>query len=167
MMVTQYRTLNRRASSTLNHGVFRILNMKLLSERLAHIYNERPDLEGERGQIGLVRASGASKSVVNQWLTDKIKSMDILYALNIEEALGFSHIWLMTGLGDPLVKPGARVSVVAPTKEDPPRMTMATLDELDLLDLYRRSTDRGRVNIVTAAKDAPKRRFGGLSDDKT
>jgi SOS-response transcriptional repressor LexA len=91
--------LNRHESSTLNELVFRMLNMKLLSERLAHIYRERPELEGTNGQIGLIKASGASKSVVNQWLSDKIKSIDIRYALAIERALGISHIWLMTGEG--------------------------------------------------------------------
>lgn len=75
--------------------------MNSLAERLDLIHRELPELEGERGQTGLVKASGASKSVVNQWLTGKIKSMDIRYALNIERELGFSHIWLMTGEGEP------------------------------------------------------------------
>lgn len=101
----QYRTLNQEESSTLNHALFRMLNMNLLSDRLSYIYDEMPTLEGERGQIGLVKASGASKSVVNQWITGKIKSMDIRYALNIERELGFSHIWLMTGEGDPRQAP--------------------------------------------------------------
>lgn len=141
--------------------------MKLLLERLAYVYERRPDLEGDRGQIGLARAAGASKSVVNQWLNNGIKSMDILYALNLEQNLGFSHIWLMTGMGDPMIKPGERPSVVLPAKEPPPRMTLATSDELDLLDLYRRSTDRGRTSIVAAAQDAPKRRnLDALTGDK-
>jgi len=75
--------------------------MNLLSDRLRYIYEQTPGLEGELGQIDLVKASGASKSVVNQWITGKIKSMDIKYALNIERELGYSHIWLMTGDGDP------------------------------------------------------------------
>lgn len=79
--------------------------MNLLSERLDLIHQQMPALEGERGQTGLVKASGASKSVVNQWLTGKIKSIDIRYALAIERALGFSHIWLMTGEGDPRQAP--------------------------------------------------------------
>jgi hypothetical protein len=140
--------------------------MKLLQERLAYVYKERPDLEGDRGQIGLARAAGASRSVANQWLNGGIKSIDILYALNIEAALGFSHIWLMTGLGEPMIKPGAHVSVVTTPPEPPPRMTLATSAELDLLDLYRRSTDRGQVSIVAAAKDAPKRRTAKLAGDK-
>lgn len=74
--------------------------MNSLAERLNVIHHDLPQLEGERGQTGLVKASGASKSVVNQWLTGKIKSMDIRYALNLERELGISHIWLMTGEGD-------------------------------------------------------------------
>ena len=131
--------------------------MKLLSERLAHIYSERPELEGERGQAGLVRVSGASKSVVNQWLNDKIKSMDIMYALNIEASLGYNHIWLMTGIGEPHARPGLRAVLPEPPKADRPRMTLATEEELDLLDLYRTSTDRGRKAIFTTAKSTDKR----------
>lgn len=99
----QYRTLNQTQSSTLNSIVFRILNMNLLSERLAYIQQQNPDLDGDKGQMGLAKASGASKSVVHQWVTGKIKSMDIRYALNIERELGYSHIWLMTGEGEPRV----------------------------------------------------------------
>ena len=101
----QYRTLNRGKSSTLNHDEFRVLNMKRLADRLTHIYAERPDLEGERGQIGFVKASGASKSVVNQWLDGKIKSMRLDYALSIEAALGYNHIWLVLGVGDKIARP--------------------------------------------------------------
>lgn len=78
--------------------------MELLTERLAHLYKLRPELEGERGQTGLVKASGASKSVVNQWLSGGIKKMAIEYALEIERSLGFCHIWLMTGKGPVEVK---------------------------------------------------------------
>lgn len=100
---------------------FRLLNMKLLSERLDHIHATRPDLEGERGQTGLIRASGASKSVVNQWLMGKIKSIDIRYALAIERNLGFSHIWLMTGEGDPRDVPlyGAQARAARPELTEP------------------------------------------------
>jgi hypothetical protein len=141
--------------------------MNLLSERLAYVYEQKPDLEGEQGQSGLVRASGASKSVVNQWLTGKIKSMDILYALRIEENLGFSHIWLMTGLGEPMAKPGARIQLVDQGKIEQPRLTLALPDELDLLDQYRRSTDRGRIEIQNSAKLAPKRRpIAGLGENE-
>jgi len=90
--------------------------MNALSDRLEHIYRTVPSLEGERGQTGLVRASGASKSVVNQWLTGKIKSIDIRYALNIERELGFSHIWLMTGEGEPRPAPDGRLRNAWPVR---------------------------------------------------
>lgn len=69
--------------------------MSTLSERISKILTERPSL----GQSGLVEASGASKSVVNQWLDGKIKSMRLDYALNIEKRLGYDHIWLVLGEG--------------------------------------------------------------------
>ena len=131
----QYRTLNHAvssASSTLNVVLSRILNMKLLSERLAYIYAQRPDLYGEKGQSGLVRASGATKSVVNQWVNDKIKSIDIRYALNIERELGFSHIWLMTGDGPPIAE--------RPPKHDPSSnmgLWIETAEEMRVLTAYR------------------------------
>lgn len=90
--------------------------MNALSERLDYLYRSLPALEGERGQTGLVKASGASKSVVNQWLTGKIKSMDIRYALNIERELGFSHIWLMTGDGDPRPAAGLGLKNAMPVR---------------------------------------------------
>jgi transcriptional regulator with XRE-family HTH domain len=130
--------------------------MKLLSERLAYIYRQLPELEGDRGQIGLVKASGASKSMVNQWLSDKIKSIDILYALKIESAIGFSHIWLMTGLGEPLAKPGEAVTLVVEGAAEEPRLTLALPMELDLLDLFRRSTPRGQLDTMEAARIAEK-----------
>jgi hypothetical protein len=99
-----------------------MLNMNSLAERLHVIHRDLPQLEGERGQTGLVKASGASKSVVNQWLTGKIKSMDIRYALNLERELGFSHIWLMTGEGDrhhaPLHGIGNAMAVRAAANDD-------------------------------------------------
>lgn len=109
--------------------------MKLLSERLDHIHQLRPELEGDRGQTGLVKASGASKSVVNQWLAGKIKSIDIRYALNIEQALGISHIWLMTGDGDPLDAPLSAVKNLTPVRAaagDDPEFVKIPLVKLKL-----------------------------------
>jgi transcriptional regulator with XRE-family HTH domain len=146
--------------------MFRILKMKLLSERLALIHKLIPELEGDRGQAGLAKASGASRSVVNQWLHDKIKSIDINYALSIESELGISHIWLMTGQGDPMVRPGERITLVRPGAVEEPRLTMALPIELDLLDLFRRSTDRGQVNIMEAARAAKKKPMGGIQGNQ-
>lgn len=128
--------------------------MESLIKRLDYLYEQIPTLEGERGQIGLVKASGASKSVVNQWLAGLIKSIDIKYALAIEESLGVSHIWLMMGKGP--FRIGER-ETPAPTEVQRPLMTIATIEELDLLDLFRLADDRGRSAILRAARSAKKR----------
>ncbi len=121
--------------------------MKLLPERLAYIYELRPDLEGEQGQTGLIRASQASKSVVNQWLRGGIKSMDIRYALNIERALGFCHIWLMTGDGDPLLPAaGNEGSKFMP---DSLSANCGTVDELRALTAYRLANETERRAFVS------------------
>lgn len=73
--------------------------MKLLSERIRIVLNENADLEGDDGQIGLAKISGASKSVVNQWLSGGIKSLKVAYALGIETKLGYNHLWLMANIG--------------------------------------------------------------------
>lgn len=152
----QYRTLNRQSSSILNHELFRILKMKLLQDRLAYVYAQRPTLEGDRGQIGLVKASGASKSMVNQWLSGAVKSIGIEWALQLEANLGFSHVWLMAGLGDPLAKAGQVIILEAPKAEEP-LLTLAMPREMALLDLFRRSTDDGQADILGAAEQADKR----------
>jgi transcriptional regulator with XRE-family HTH domain len=115
--------------------------MDLLENRLAHIYSERPDLEGDRGQTGLVKASGASKSVVNQWLNGKIKSMDLRYALEIEKSLGYSHLWLMANIGEPKVK---REPVKAPALSAFD-VQAKTAQEQRLLTIYRLSGESGQA----------------------
>ncbi|RSZ60016.1 hypothetical protein HF313_14985 [Massilia atriviolacea] len=142
--------------------------MKLLSERLAFIYKETPELEGERGQTGLIKASGASKSVVNQWLNDKIKSIDIRYALNIERELGFSHIWLMTGDGDPHEPPAAFLkgnrpwhSAARAEAAEEARITLdealtakcGTAEEQQLLTAYRLTDEEGRIAFRATMKN--------------
>lgn len=136
-------------SSNLHHAGFRLLAMKLLSERLEHVYRLRPELEGERGQTGLRRASGATKSVVNQWLVDKIKSIDIRYALNIEKALGINHIWLMTGEGEPELKS--------------PGLSSA---ESDLLQAFRAASDAERDLFESIARSVRRRLLAESSVNK-
>lgn len=123
-----------------------MLSMKLLSERLAHIYSERPDLEGDRGQTGFIKASGASKSVVNQWVTDKIKSIDIRYALEIEKALGYSHIWLMTGDGSPKV--AAQSGGEAGAAQDDVSLAMKILSAYRLAEGAERRAFNGLVDAI-------------------
>ena len=42
---------------------------------------------------------GASKSVVYQWLTGRIKSIDAKYAFKLEDNSPFSARWIMLGEG--------------------------------------------------------------------
>jgi hypothetical protein len=42
---------------------------------------------------------GASKSVVYQWLTGRIKSIDAKYAFKLEDATKFSARWIILGEG--------------------------------------------------------------------
>jgi phage repressor protein C with HTH and peptisase S24 domain len=123
-----------------------------LADRLDTIYRDMPGLEGERGQTGLVKASGASKSVVNQWLTGKIKSMDIRYALNIERELGFSHIWLMTGEGDPRQAPLHGVKNAMPLRA-------AANDDAEFVEIQMVKL---RLSAgITGFQTEPERRDGG------
>jgi phage repressor protein C with HTH and peptisase S24 domain len=129
-----------------------MLNMNSLTERLHAIHEDMPQLEGERGQTGLVKASGASKSVVNQWLTGKIKSMDIRYALNIERELGFSHIWLMTGEGDPHQAPLHGVRNAMPVRA-------AANDDADFVQIQMVKL---RLSAgITGFRTEPEQRDGG------
>jgi len=126
--------------------------MNSLAERLHTIHRDLPQLEGERGQTGLVKASGASKSVVNQWLTGRIKSMDIRYALNLERELGFSHIWLMTGEGDPRHAPLHGLGNVLPVHA-------AANDDADFvqIEMVKLRLSAG----ITGFQTEPERRDGG------
>lgn len=111
-------------------------------------------MDGDRGQISLANASGASKSVVNQWLNEKIKTIDIKYALGIEAVFGYSHIWLMTGDGDPKVT--GRPHVVMSTQDN-------TIEIVRLLSLYGRCDQRGREDIMQTAESAASGRGAGIA----
>ena len=45
------------------------------------------------------RLCDASKSVVNQWITGKIKSIDPRYAFKLEDKTPFNARWIMLGEG--------------------------------------------------------------------
>jgi len=74
--------------------------MTTLIERVTQILETHPALDGKDKQKKLAVAAGASKSVVNQWLSGGIKSMHLKFALNIERNLGYNHIWLVLGEGE-------------------------------------------------------------------
>ena len=47
---------------------------------------------------------GASRSVVYQWLSGKIKSIDARYAFKLEDQTPFTARWIMLGEGKPTKK---------------------------------------------------------------
>ena len=53
----------------------------------------------EQTEFGLL--CGASRSVVYQWLTGKIKSIDARYAFKLEDSTPFTARWIMLGEGKP------------------------------------------------------------------
>jgi hypothetical protein len=53
-------------------------------------------IEGQT-EFGLL--CGASRSVVNQWLSGRIKNIDSRYAFKLEDSSAFSARWIMLGEG--------------------------------------------------------------------
>ncbi len=69
--------------------------MKTAAERIAYMM-EALKIK-EQTEFGLL--CGASKSVVYQWLTGRIKSIDAKYAFKLEDSTHFSARWIMLGQG--------------------------------------------------------------------
>lgn len=145
--------------------------MKLLTERLKLVLTENPVLGGIKGQVGLAKAAGASKSVVNQWLDGGIKSIGIEYALCIEAALGYNHIWLMTGRGPvhtsesekqttPVVVDGdVRIVVDMLNSTDAEGRILAKNAVIDALTQYRRRQSEVAVltgKISSSVSESPR-----------
>ncbi|MYM31509.1 hypothetical protein GTP58_24555 [Duganella sp. CY15W] len=105
------------------------------------------------GQTALVEASGASKSVVNQWLSGKIKSIDIRFALAIERNSGYSHVWLMTGEGEKKLD-ASKIIYVDRIVQQQPTYSWISTAEARLLTLYRTTDDDGRDDIMATAEES-------------
>lgn len=135
--------------------MFRILDMDNLISRVELICAEI-STSSISGQTALVEASGASKSVVNQWLNGKIKSIDIRFALEIERKLGYSHIWLMTGEGEHKVASGASVVYVDRIVPQPPTYSWISDWEAELISLARTTDERSRERLMDEARSSPR-----------
>ncbi len=71
--------------------------MKTTAERVKYMM-EALNIK-EQTEFGLL--CGASRSVVYQWLTGKIKSIDARYAFKLEDSTHFTARWIMLGEGNP------------------------------------------------------------------
>ena len=69
--------------------------MKTTSERVTYMMATLKIKE----QTEFGKLCGASKSVVYQWLTGRIKSIDAKYAFKREDSTPFSARWIMLGEG--------------------------------------------------------------------
>ncbi len=69
--------------------------MKTTSERVTYMM---ATLKIE-GQTEFGSFCGASRSVVNQWLSGRIKNIDPRYAFKLEDNSPFSARWIMLGEG--------------------------------------------------------------------
>ncbi len=69
--------------------------MKTAAERVAYMMQTLKIKE----QTEFGALCGASKSVVYQWLTGRIKSIDAKYAFKLEDNTPFSARWIMLGEG--------------------------------------------------------------------
>jgi len=108
--------------------------MTTLESRIKEVLDENPQIV----QTDLASISGASRSVVNQWIDSKIKSMRLDYALEIERALGYSHIWLVLGTGEKKVRKHASFSELNGS-------------EAQLLMFYRQLTEHKKHELEAIA----------------
>ena len=69
--------------------------MKTTSERVTYMMTTLKI--NEQTEFG--KLCGASKSVVYQWLTGRIKSIDAKYAFKLEDSTPFAARWIMLGEG--------------------------------------------------------------------
>lgn len=71
--------------------------MNTLKARMHEVVTELAD----RGvdQVALAKAAGVSKGTVTHWLNGTVQSIKLEYALGIENAYGYSAIWLVLGKG--------------------------------------------------------------------
>ena len=72
-------------------------DMKTTAERVQHMM-EALNIK-EQTEFGLL--CGASRSVVYQWLSGRIKSVDARYAFKLEDNTPFLARWIMLGEGEP------------------------------------------------------------------
>ena len=69
--------------------------MKTTAERITYMMTTLKIKE----QTEFGNLCGASKSVVYQWLTGRIKNIDARYAFKLEDATKFSARWIILGEG--------------------------------------------------------------------
>lgn len=135
--------------------------MKTLSERLIWARETKSDRLGyEYTQADLAKDIGVSQGSIAHLESGRSKSSRRI--TDIAEKLDVSATWLSTGKGDPQPT-GSAPKSTPKSNSDSGRpgsvvawMTLASEEELDLLDQYRRADEVGRKVIITAARRVKK-----------
>lgn len=145
--------------------------MNDLAARVKTIIEEMPGKDRGK-QTELARIAGASKQVVNHWVTGITTTMDYGHASMIQKTLGYRLDWLILGKGpkrdddqDVVVVEAASSSQPGTSIEEDQQpvgdgelfLVHVTLDELRLLSSYRKKQDyRPMFNeIAKILADAP------------
>ena len=100
-----------------------------------------------RKSANMTQQQLASKSGIKQAALSELEtgeSAGSKYLASIASALGVSALWLETGRGP-------RSSGIEDERRKDAHMILAYDDEARLLDLYRRTDDRGRFDIIKLA----------------
>lgn len=90
----KFRTLDGTSSSTLDGEPSRMLDMSTASERVKLMMDALGKDQVEFGEL-----AGTSRSVVNQWLSGKIKTIGAEYAYALQKKTGYSAEWIQLGTG--------------------------------------------------------------------
>ena len=101
--------------------------------------------DGQVLPADVARAADVSNATLNYWLNG-VNGMSAAKARLVANYLKIDALWLETGKGEPVLRDEKPVKT---SKEA--RMILAYEEEETLLDLYRRSDDRGRQEIMGTA----------------
>jgi transcriptional regulator with XRE-family HTH domain len=102
-------------------------NMQSQSQRIAYAIKE-----SNLKQADLVRATGATRSAVSQWINGQIIKIGAEHIFAIADATHFNARWLATGEGEERPSGDTRINA--------------------LLDLYGQLDERGRQAVLRVAE---------------
>ena len=74
--------------------------MKTTAERVKYMMEELQITK--QSEFGVL--CGASRALVNHWVTGRTKQIDPIYAFDLEDKTPFSARWILLGTGNPLKK---------------------------------------------------------------
>ena len=74
--------------------------MKTTSERVKYMMEDLGITK--QSEFGLL--CGASRALVNHWVTGRTKNIDPIYAFNLEDKTPFNARWILIGAGTPRKK---------------------------------------------------------------